>query len=256
MKAPSTKIALQCYTIRDFLKTPEDMEVTFKKVREIGYEAVQLSGLGEIEPARLKDILDKNGLYCCASHDGIPALTEKFDETVKKLKTLECPFTAIGHPGGAYWSANGIKELAKILNDIGKRLLDNGIRFGYHNHKVEFEKFTGKVFLEEIYDQTDPKYLMGEIDTFWVQHGGSDPALWIRKLKGRMKEVHFKDMTIRKDQVIMAEIGEGNLNWKEIIKACEDIDARWYIIEQDKCERDPLESAKISLDNLKKMGVK
>ncbi len=127
---------------------------------------------------------------------------------------------------------------------------------GYHNHSFEFEKFGDKIGLQIIYDESDPRYLTAEIDTYWVQHGGGDPATWIRKLENRIPQVHLKDMTIRGREQIMAEIGEGNLNWPVILDACKSAGVVWYIIEQDKCQRDPFESLAISLKNLHNMGLK
>ena len=37
------RIGAQGYTIRDFIKTPEDLETSLKKLKDIGYQAIQLS---------------------------------------------------------------------------------------------------------------------------------------------------------------------------------------------------------------------
>jgi sugar phosphate isomerase/epimerase len=55
---------------------------------------------------------------------------------------------------------------------------------------------------------------------------------------------------------LMAEVGEGNLNWHGILKACKDADVKWYIVEQDTCQRDPFDSLAISLHNLQSMGLR
>jgi hypothetical protein len=54
---------------------------------------------------------------------------------------------------------------------------------------------------------------------------------------------------------IMAEVGEGNLNWETILKACETAEVEWYAVEQDICQRDPFESLAISYNNLHAMGL-
>jgi sugar phosphate isomerase/epimerase len=54
---------------------------------------------------------------------------------------------------------------------------------------------------------------------------------------------------------VMAEVGEGNLNWPAILTACREAGVRWYLVEQDVCRRDPFESLGISLRNLKTMGI-
>ena len=36
---------------------------------------------------------------------------------------------------------------------------------------------------------------------------------------------------------LFAEVGEGNLEWPEILQACEEAGIEWYLIEQDVCQR-------------------
>ena len=62
-------IAAQLYTLREFCKTPKDIAASMKKVKEIGFDVVQVSGIGPIEPQELKKILDGEGLLCCATHE-------------------------------------------------------------------------------------------------------------------------------------------------------------------------------------------
>ena len=93
--------------------------------------------------------------------------------------------------------------------------------------------------------------MQGEIDTYWVQHGGEDPAEYIRKMPGRTPLIHIKDMA---EDGAFAEVGEGVLDWEAIFEASEAGGAAWYIVEQDVCQRPPLESVRLTLDNLRKMG--
>ena len=93
-----------------------------------------------------------------------------------------------------------------------------------------------------------------ELDTYWVQFGGCDPAAYVRKLAGRVPLVHVKDMTAGADRAF-AEVGEGILDFKSIFAEAEKAGTEWYIVEQDSCARPPIESVAISLRNLKAMGV-
>jgi sugar phosphate isomerase/epimerase len=99
-----------------------------------------------------------------------------------------------------------------------------------------------------------------EIDTYWITHGGGDPAAWVRRVAQPPRQtpcVHLKDMAVKPDRTqYMAEVGEGNLNWPEVLKACREARVQWYIVEQDTCYRDPFESLGISLQNLRTMGVR
>jgi sugar phosphate isomerase/epimerase len=95
--------------------------------------------------------------------------------------------------------------------------------------------------------------LTAELDTYWLQRAGASPSAWIRKLTGRVPLIHLKDMTIVNDQVVQAEVGEGNLDWPGILSACREAGTEWLVIEQDEGARDPLQSLAISYHNLARL---
>ncbi|MHB0936102.1 MAG: sugar phosphate isomerase/epimerase family protein [Armatimonadota bacterium] len=250
-----SQIAAQMYTLREFLKTPADIATSMKRVREIGYEAVQLSGLGMIMPLELKRILDGEGLQAVITHVAFDRLWNDFDVLVDEHKLWNCPNVAIGSMPAEYRTGkDGYVSFAGIASEIAHKLKAHDLTFSYHNHSFEFAKLDGKTGLAWFYETADP-LVQAEIDTYWVQHGGGDPADWCARMKHRMPVVHVKDMVILEGQQTMAEVGEGNLNWPRILDACRGAGVQWYAVEQDVCHRDPFESLAISLRNLKAMGL-
>ena len=117
-----------------------------------------------------------------------------------------------------------------MIEPAARKIADAGLTFIYHNHNFEFARFDGKTGLQILMESTDPAWMQFEIDTYWVQMGGGDPIDWIRRMAGRMDVVHFKDMTTdpAERKPIMAEVGEGNLNWQGIIAACAQIGVKWH----------------------------
>ncbi|HEY3322138.1 MAG TPA: sugar phosphate isomerase/epimerase [Planctomycetota bacterium] len=257
-----TQLAAQLYTLRDFTKTPADIAETLKKVRKIGYQAVQLSALGPIDPKELRKLCDDNGLTVCATHKSFEEMRDKTEALLAEHKILGCEYTAVGSMPQQYRSPDGWKKFAKDASAVAKKLKKGGLTWGYHNHSFELEKFGDRTGLEILYAESDPKYFTAEIDTYWITHGGGDPAQWVRDLKGRIPLLHLKDMCVKTKpgewhpQQLMAEIGEGNLNWEKILKAAKKSGVRWYIVEQDTCQRDPFESLAISYKNCRKLGLK
>ncbi|MFW5798073.1 MAG: sugar phosphate isomerase/epimerase family protein [Planctomycetota bacterium] len=251
-------IAAQLYTARELLTNPADIADTFKKLRQIGFEAVQVSGIKKeaISDAELKKIADGEGLDIIATHCGYDALVNDIDAIIEQHKTLGCSMTACAALPGDKRSAEGYAQAARDLTEAGKKLAAEDIILGYHNHAFEFQKYDGRLGIEILYEDSDPGALVAEIDTYWVQFGGGSPVAWINKLSDRLPFVHFKDMTIVDNKPVFAEIGEGNLDWPAIIEACRNAGTRWYIIEQDTCPGNPLESLKKSFDNMKAMGLK
>jgi len=173
---------------------------------------------------------------------------------VAEHKALGCEYVAIGGIPKEYRNPEGWSAFAKEATEVAKKLKEKGLVFGYHNHSFELERVGDRTGLEILYGESGPEFT-AEIDTYWIQHGGGDPAAWIRKVAGRSFLVHFKDMTMRGSEQLMAEVGEGNLNWPSIIDACKSAGVVWYIVEQDTCQRDRFESLAISLKNLKEMGL-
>ena len=255
-----TVLAAQMYTVREFTKTPKDIAESLHKVREIGYKAVQISAFGPADPKDIKRMLDDEGLICCITHIGYDRLKNDLPAVIDEHKLWDCKNVAIGSVPGPFREdgVEGLKRFAGEASEIGRQLHEAGLTFSYHNHSFEFAR-TGvgkQIIMDVIFEETDPRYVMAELDTYWVQHGGGDPAYWIRKMKGRIPVVHVKDMTIEMPRTqLMAEVGEGNLNWPEILDACREAGVEWYAVEQDICQRDPFESLAISYKNLREMGL-
>ena len=259
MNIPDSKIAVTLYNLRNYCKTEDELDCTLDKLCEIGYQAVQVSGV-PLEPDVIRKQLDKHSLYCCATHESLTMINEDTGKLIDKMQTLGCDFTALGAPPLEYTqNKEKFDELVKIFNIKGAELHKAGIKLGYHNHHFEFTQLEPrKTMFELFYEQTDPDCVFSELDVHWVQRGGGSPASWIRKLNGRISVIHFKDFVMIERTPFFCEIGEGNLDWQEILQACEETNVRWYSIEQDEPfqNKDIFESMKISFDNLKAMGVK
>jgi sugar phosphate isomerase/epimerase len=248
-----SQVAAQLYTLRDHLKTPADIAASLKKVRAIGYEAVQASGLGPIDDAELLKMLKGEGLTLCATHEPSDEIRKNVDKVIDHLQKLNCKYTAYPYPAGVDFSKPAdVDLLIKDLDAAGEKMAKAGQVLTYHNHAHEFFKFQGKPLLEYIYAKTNPRFLQGEIDTYWVWAGGADPVEWCRKLKGRLPLLHIKDYGAGADgKPFFAEIGNGNLDFPAIIAAAEESGTEWFIVEQDTCPGDPFESLATSFRYIK-----
>jgi len=250
-----SSLAAQLYTLRDFTKTPSDIATTLARVKKIGYDAVQCSALGPIDAAELAKILRNEGLTCCATHTGLDRLRDHTQQVIDEHRMWGCEYTAIGGFFQPTTAADEWVQFARSFNDVARKFAGSGVEIGYHNHSHELIRYGGKTAMQILVDQLDPSVWF-EIDTYWITHGGGDPSAWIRKVAKRIPCVHLKDMLMsEKREQQMAEVGEGNLNWPGIFEACQEAGVKWFIVEQDVCQRDPFESLTISLRNLKAMGM-
>jgi sugar phosphate isomerase/epimerase len=249
-------VAVQMYTVREFLTTPAGVAESLKKVVDIGYTAVQ-GGSRQMAPQELAKVIEDSGLKAVSTGARWDRLLGELDDVIAEYRLSGCDHLTLGGLPREYYSADGLKRFLDELGTVAERLLEEGIALSYHNHSHELVRCGEKTWLEMLYEQADPELLKAEIDTYWIQHGGGDPAAWIRKCAGREPLLHVKDMavTVEREQRF-AEIGEGNLNWPAILEAAAAGGVEWYIVEQDRCyDRDPFESLAISYRNLKAMGL-
>jgi sugar phosphate isomerase/epimerase len=248
-----SQVALQLYTLRDYLKTPADIRHALTKVRAIGYEAVQASGLGPIEDAELLEILRGEGLVLCATHEGSDLIRQEPEKVTEKLGRLGCKYTAYPYPAGVDWSKpEEVESLVADLDRAGAVLRKAGQVLTYHNHAVELTPFQGTTALDYIYAKSNAQNLQGEIDTYWIQHGGGDPVAWCAKLAGRLPLLHLKDYSVLPNgKPDFAAIGAGNLNFPAIIAAAEKSGCEWFIVEQDTTPGSPFDAVKQSFDYIK-----
>ena len=142
-------------------------------------------------------------------------------------------------------SREGYLNYAESINKIGSELKKEGLKLLYHPHALEFYSLgNGLTGMDILYGETDPEVFWFSLDTHWLQAGGVNPCTWIRKTRGRLPMVHFKDYKIAGgaepiEQVcrMFAEVGEGNLDWPSIIEASREAGVRSAVVEQDICPR-------------------
>ncbi|HOX37623.1 MAG TPA: sugar phosphate isomerase/epimerase [Candidatus Brocadiia bacterium] len=246
-------IALQLYTVRD--DAAKDYIGTLKKVAKMGYEGVEFAGYGGLSAKKLKKLIDDLGIKPAGTHCGMGDLQDNINELVDCAKTIGHKFiTCPGMAGEYHASADGYKRAGEIFNEAGAKLKKEGITLCYHNHSAEFKSFDGKYGFDILFGAAKPANLKAELDLYWVKYGGEDPVKYIIRYAKRLPLIHLKDMA-NDEKRSFAEVGEGILDLDTIFIACQLAGAKWYIVEQDTCKGPPLESAKISIDNLRKRGM-
>ncbi|MCS7221718.1 MAG: sugar phosphate isomerase/epimerase [Anaerolineae bacterium] len=245
-------IALQMYTVRDVAE--KDFLGTLRQVAQIGYAGVELAGTGDLSARELRAVLDDLGLLVAGSHTPLHTLESDLAGVIEFNQAIGSPHIIIPWvPSERRQTLDGWRQVAASLNEIGQKVRQAGLYLCYHNHAFEFEAFDGKFALDWLYELTDPELVKAELDTYWIQYAGQDPAAYIRKYAHRLGLLHLKDMEPG-DEHMFAEVGEGILNWPAIFQAAEASTARWYVVEQDRSRRSSVESARLSFENLKKMG--
>jgi len=252
---PKPVSGAQLFTVRDSLKDASGVAAAFRKVRQIGYTAVQLSGLGPVDPKDVAKALRDEGLVCGITHMGWPRFRNELDAVIEEHRLWGCRHAAIGGLPAEYRTAEGLDRFLAELPPIVERLSAAGLDFSYHNHAHEFVRIGAETWLGALYRRAPANLLKAELDTYWVQAGGGCPTAWIRRCAGRLPALHVKDFAMTAEGARFAPIGEGNLEWPSILNAAEEAGTEFLMVEQDQCYgADPFECLAASYRFLKAMG--
>jgi sugar phosphate isomerase/epimerase len=249
---PQIPVGLQLYTVRE--DAARDFVGTLEKVAAIGYRAVELAGYGPLSVPELRATLDRLGVTVAGSHVALARLEAELAQVIAECQVLRCPYVVCPVLPAERRNEAGFRMLAPQLNEIGTQVKSAGLTLCYHNHAFEFEtQIDGMYAYDWLMANTNPALVQIELDAYWVQKAGLDPAASIERYAGRIPLVHLKDMTRDAEQTF-APVGTGSVDFAPIFAAAERGGAAWYIVEQDRAVGSAIDAARASFENLRAMG--
>lgn len=227
-------IGVQLYTLRNFLKEPALVRGVFEKVKEMGAEVVQVSGMCKIDSRELAKISADTNLPICITHSPFERIKGDLDKLAEEHLIYGCKNIGIGMLPKEYdrKDLNSINKFIDCLNLTAEKLKKYGMTIAYHNHWFEFKKFGDKTMYDIMIENTVPEVQFIP-DTFWIKVGGYDPIEYIKKLKGRIDTLHLKDYKKYLFLPVFKAIGDGNLDFKNILKESETAGVKNAVVELD-----------------------
>ncbi len=255
-------IGAQLFSVRNFAKNLEDFSETLKRVADIGYSCVQVSGTCDYESDWLKGELDKNGLKCDLTHYSFDKMTADPQKVSDFHRDFDCRYIGVGSMPGM-WGNNVdfsacTTSFVEKANAVAEVFAANGQMLMYHNHAKEyFCDIDGLDAMEYIAANTPADKVGFTLDTHWIMAGNREPVSEIRKYAGRIPTVHLKDLCFAADGTRrFAPVGGGIMKFEPILAAFEDGGSKIAFVEQDDCYgEDPFACLKRSYDYLKSLGL-
>jgi len=253
-----SQIAIQMYTTRDFQKDQKGLEQTLHRLRQIGYAGVEVCAIRamegdspEVSHEDLAKMLQDQGLRCISMHSSFDRLRDQTDEEMARCRLLGCDYVSIGPPKEVWDGVTeGFRRWIPEARNVAAKLKAGGVRLGIHNHHREFQGLPGQRPMDVMIEQGGSDVML-ELDTYWIAHAGANPVKPIMRCQGRVPIVHLKDKIVQNYDTTWGPIGEGNLEWDEIIPACKKCGTEWYVVEIDECPRDVFDCLRSSYDYLK-----
>src|SRR5690606_3342902 len=250
------KAALQLYSVREAAE--KDFLGTVGKVADMGYEAIQFAGYFNTPAHELKSVLDAKGITVAGSHIMLDAFKgEQLAETFKYNREIGNDLSIVPAIAPQYRdSEDAWKKTAQQFNKIGQACKQEGFTLAYHNHNFEFETFGGKTVFDLLFGNSDPELVKIELDCYWATFADLDPLEIINQYGDRVVSLHLKDMAVENGKKRSIEIGSGSLDLESLLNVGTKNDVKWFIIEQEQFDGDPMESSKVNIKNLKKLMSK
>jgi sugar phosphate isomerase/epimerase len=262
------RVGMQLYTVRTDLE--KDFDGTLAKVAAIGYKEVEFAGYFGHTPEGVRDALKKHGLTAPAAHLDYATVSDpaKWGKALADAKVIGHAFLV--NP----WVDESVRnqpdfwtKAAEVYNRAGAEARKHGIQFCYHNHNFEFyprENAGGKLPLDLLLENCDPKLVKFELDLCWIAAAGKDPLDYFRKYPGRFPLVHVKGLKAVPpssatptpiDKVLpdVTDVGNADvIDWKRIFAKSKEAGIEHYFVEHD-VPKDAFASLKNSYDYLSKL---
>ena len=251
------KVYLQTYSLGRAVR--EDFLGSLEKVAQIGYTGVEFAGgYGGMEADKLKAYLQQLDLEPISTHVGL----EVIEEQLPFLAELGVSYVVC--PGTQFPTYERTLEVANELNRLGKLAAEYGLKVGYHNHTHEFATFHDQYVLDILMDNTDPQYVLFQLDVGWATCAGIDVPAYLEKHSGRIQLIHVKETNqvigvqkphdfskFAKDEngrpIIPQEVldemaavqktncptGEGIIDWQKVCDTASANGAKAFIIERE-----------------------
>lgn len=249
------KAGLQIYTVRDHMTAPSDYADTFKRLADIGYTQVQTAGDFDDIDAYVA-AANAAGIEIVGTHYVWEKIRDDVEGTVALHKKLGTTNVGIGGmPKEARDDFDGLMSFIDEFNATAQKYKAYGMKLTYHNHSFEFKKIKdGKTLMDYLIDGFGDN-ISFVLDTYWVQHGGADIRRMIERLSGRIDILHLKDMAAwdaEKRAPYITEIGNGNIDMKDIVATAEANGVGCFVVEQDNGYAvDSMTSVKTSFEYLR-----
>jgi sugar phosphate isomerase/epimerase len=238
-----TRVGLMLYTLRE--ESAQDFEGVLRSVAEVGYEGVELFDLHGFAASEVRSWLDALGLEVAGRHAGLDAIHTSLPELAAELAVLgsdRLTLSWIEPPASDAEARAAVATIAAAAQRVG----DAGLRFGFHNHWAELERFEGGSVLDSLLELPADE-LWVELDLGWAWEAGVDPVELLERARGRSPLVHVKDFRARGTREF-CPVGDGAGGYDRVLPAAIAAGVEWLLVEQDETEGSGLDAVKRSFD--------
>jgi sugar phosphate isomerase/epimerase len=253
-------VGLELYSLRDDMK--RDVPGTLERVRQMGFDHVEVPSLYGLSTAEFRQALDKAGLKATAFVAPYDDLKNNLAAVQRNLETLGARWALLPWIAHADKFERADADLAaKDMNTWSNALNSAGYKFAYHVHGYEFQPAAEGTLLDVMAQAADAETVKFQLDTFWIVWPGQDCVALMRHFPMRFRLLHLKDMRkcVTGDLTGHAPVensvvvGDGVVPWKQVLDEAHEQHVEDYFIEDESTKA--AGQIPLSLSFLRKMKV-
>jgi len=247
-------VGLELFSVRNELA--KDLTATVTAVAKTGYQVVEFFApyydWTEDYAKQVRKLVNDLGIVCNSTHNGTKSFApDGMQKAIDLNQILGAKYIVMASAGNPK-TLDDWKRVADTLTGAAEKFRAAGLRAGYHNHQVEFQRLEGKLPIEVIAANT-PKDFMLQLDVGTCVEVGSDPVAWIKANPGRINSLHLKDWAPG-SRAYTVLFGEGVCPWAQIFDAAENGGGvEYYLIEQEGSRFPEIQTAERCLEAYQKL---
>lgn len=246
------KLAAQAYTFRAAMAA--DPAAALRRLRQTGFELVELAGLHGWPATQIRRTLDAAGVSAVAAHVPWKRLAGDTKAVVAELAVLGATDVVVPAPPDERRAEGlaGYRRFGTNLAALARRLANDWVRLHYHNHAWELARGEGGLCgLEVLAEAAGPDVGL-ELDLCWLAAGGGSVLAWLQAVDpARLRLVHLKDVTYQDGRPRPTAVGTGVLDWPAVLAACHTAGVKYGVVEEDNPPTDPFTRLDLALRNLR-----
>ena len=279
------KKAAQQFMLGTVLNNDTQARETLAALKNAGYDGIELCGfmihpigfmvklltkavgmpVGKGGNLDWHKLVQEAGLSVVSLHTDLGSLERDAKAVAQEARSFGTRYVVItGMYRFDYGDEVAVHDLAARLNKAGETLLQEGVELLYHNHNCELRRVNAqKRAYDILLEETDPRFVNFEFDSYWFTEGGANALAWMQHLGSRMKLWHINDRGSRVQGSAVTpilktdsmELGTGNMDLDGLLQQALQVNVEAVILESHRnwIDGSPVKSAQVSAQFLNRV---